>query len=286
MSKVSVIIPCYNHGIYLNEAINSVLVQSYKNIEIIVINDGSTDEKTVSLLNKICHPAVKVIHISNGGVSKARNVGISQSSGDYILPLDSDDWIDESFIEIAVAILNKDNTLEIVGSGVEYFGDFSSKEMLPLYSPKHHLLQNLFFNTSLFRKNSFQKINGYDESLLTGWEDWDFYLRLISKSKQVYIIPEFLYHYRIKKVSRNAMIINEIKQKLEQQFFKKHLEKYLIHFPEPINEWRDNLYMKSEIKQFEKYKIEIYNTYSYRIGNFILVPLKFFKKIFNAKKWI
>lgn len=284
MDKVSVIIPCYNQGIYLNEAINSILSQTYQNIEIIVVNDGSTDLNTIFLLNKIVDPAIKVINIKNGGVSKARNVGISQSSGQFILPLDADDWIDRSFIEIALEKFKENSQIEIVGSGVEYFGNICLKEMLPKYSTKQHLLQNLFFNTSLFKKSSFDRVKGYDESFLIGWEDWDFYLRLISKVEQVFIIPEFLYHYRIKKVSRNANIINEIKQKLEQQFFKKHLEKYLIFFPDPINEWRNNLHMKSEITHFEHYKYEIYNSLSYRIGNFILKPFKLMNSFFNAKK--
>ena len=208
MPKVSVIIPCYNQGEYIEEAIDSVLSQSYQDFEIIVIDDGSDDPGTISLLAGLQKNKTTVFTIANAGVAAARNFGISKSKGTYILPLDADDWIDSRFLSLAIPLLEQNTAYELIGTGVQYFGEMDQKEFLPLYEPQQHLLQNLFFNTSLFRRVSFDKLNGYDESFRLGWEDWEFYLRLVSHQSQVFIINEYLYHYRIKKISRNADLQN------------------------------------------------------------------------------
>ena len=88
---VSVVIPCYNHGEYINEAIGSIISQKYTNWEIIIVDDGSTDKGTIAVLGKINHPRIKIIHKENGHLSSARNCGFRESKGDYILTLDADD---------------------------------------------------------------------------------------------------------------------------------------------------------------------------------------------------
>jgi len=284
MPKVSVIIPCYNHGVYIEEAIDSLLSQTFEDFEIIVINDDSDDVNTLVVLNNLNRPKTKIFHTSRKGVSAARNYGISQSVGEFIFPLDADDWVDSRFLSLAVPLLEQNEQLEIIGSGVQYFGDLNAKEFLPDYHPKQHLLQNLFFNTSVFRKASFEKINGYDEAFINGWEDWDMFLRLVNHPTQVHILKDYLLHYRIKKESRNADLMKEKKQRSEQQLFVKHLNKYMEHFPEPIQALRDNAYMSEEIKNFEKYKAELSGSLSYRIGHLTLSPFKWFSKRIKASK--
>ena len=97
---VSIIIPVYNVELYVKESIESVLKQTYKNIEIIIVDDGSTDNSL-----KVCKEVldtdkrIKVIHQENQGVVKARNKGIELANGDYIMFVDSDDWIDANMVE-------------------------------------------------------------------------------------------------------------------------------------------------------------------------------------------
>ncbi|MBC7887150.1 MAG: glycosyltransferase family 2 protein [Ferruginibacter sp.] len=283
MPKVSIIIPCYNQGAFLEEAIDSVLAQTYRDFEIIVVNDGSGDEHTLAVLNALQKPNTVILHTVNRGVSAARNYGIAHSSGEFILPLDADDRIDTRFLSLAVPLLDQDQQLEIIGTGVEYFGSVNGTEILPVYHPAQHLLRNLFFNTSLFRKTGFEKINGYDEAFREGWEDWDMFLRLIDRPEQTFVIQDFLLHYRIKKSSRNADLFLEKKHRVEQQFYCKHIKKYMEHFPEPIQVLRDNAYLKEQVENFERYKAELSNSLSYRLGNFILGPLKWIKSIDRKK---
>ena len=99
MVKISIITPVYNTKKYLRRCIESILSQSYSNLELLLINDGSTDESGL-----ICDEyakndsRVKVFHTSNGGPSRARNIGLENISGDYVLFVDSDDWVDDKFI--------------------------------------------------------------------------------------------------------------------------------------------------------------------------------------------
>jgi len=107
MPKVSVIIPCYNQGVYLNEAVESVLVSTYKDFEIIIVNDGSTDKSTLALLKEYQKPFTRVVPASHQGLAEAGNAGIHNSSGTCILPLDVDDKISPDYLADAVEILDR-----------------------------------------------------------------------------------------------------------------------------------------------------------------------------------
>ena len=106
--KISVVIPVYNtEPNYIDKAINSVLNQTYKNIEIIVVNDGSTDKATLEYLKTINNPDIKIINQENKGLGGARNTGIENSTGEYIGFLDSDDWLDNNFYEVLYNLCEK-----------------------------------------------------------------------------------------------------------------------------------------------------------------------------------
>ena len=107
MPKVSIVIPCYNHGKFVDETVQSCLKQTYQDIEIIIVNDGSTDEYTNTLLKDYQRPKTKVITIQNQGLPTARNTGIREAVGEYILPLDADDKIAPTYIEKAVNVIEK-----------------------------------------------------------------------------------------------------------------------------------------------------------------------------------
>ena len=113
-SLISVIIPCFNDGNYLHEAIESVLAQSYKNVEIIVIDDGSTDN-TKLVVQKF--PQIKYIYQANQGVSSARNAGIFHSGGDYICFLDADDWLLPQALETNIRVIEGNNECAFVSGG-------------------------------------------------------------------------------------------------------------------------------------------------------------------------
>ena len=108
---ISVIVPIYNVEKYLNKCIESIINQSYSNLEIILVDDGSKDSSGIMCDSYILKDKrIKVIHKENGGLSDARNVGIDKAKGEYIVFIDSDDWIDEKMIEILYNIIKKNNS--------------------------------------------------------------------------------------------------------------------------------------------------------------------------------
>lgn len=201
--KVSVVIPYYNDGKYIAETLYSVNQQSYSNIEIILIDDGSTDTESIHIFDGIqLNNGVK-LRETNAGPSAARNLGISHAAGKYILPLDADDKIDTSYVEKAVEILERNPSCGIVYSHGAFLGIDGGKWNLPPFSMGRMLISNIIFNAGLFRRDDWKACGGYDESLKAGIEDWEFWLSILELEREVYQIPEVLFYYRIKKVSRN-----------------------------------------------------------------------------------
>lgn len=213
MPKVSVIIPCYNQGAYLQEAVDSVLAQTFQDFEILVVDDGSTDEETVKLLQKYTKPKTRVIHTENQGLSAARNNGIREAKGAYILPLDADDKIAPGYLEDAVRILDRHPEIGIVYCEAAYFGIRNGRWSLPDYSPDQMLLQNVIFCSALFRRSHWEKVGGFNVNMVYGWEDWDFWLALIHVGVKVYRIPKVHFFYRI----REASMVHAMDE--EKQFF-------------------------------------------------------------------
>lgn len=212
---VSIIIPCFNQGAYLEECIMSVENQTYKDIEIIVVNDGSTEELTLKVLNNLQKrkPYIKIINIQNSGVSKARNIGINQSKGKYILPLDGDDKIHSHYIEKAVSAIeeNKGDIIYCIG---RIFDARNSLFVLPDYSYKMMLKRNVVFCTALFKREDYDLIGGYNENMVYGLEDWDFWLSMVEENKVFYRINEVLFYYRIKQYSRNTEVFSNKEKRI------------------------------------------------------------------------
>lgn len=116
--KISVIIPVYNTQKYIKRCIDSVINQTYKDIEIIIINDGSTDKSLIEIQRYSSLKNVKIIDLKNNiGLGASRNIGIKQSSGDYITFVDSDDWLDSNFISDNLIYLS-DSENDIICTGL------------------------------------------------------------------------------------------------------------------------------------------------------------------------
>lgn len=226
MPKVSVIIPCYNLGKYVGEAIDSVLSSSFTDLEIIVVNDGSTDSYTNEVLRKLNKPKTRIIEIDNQGVSTARNVGIKASKGEYILPLDADDAIYPQYISKAVAVLDNNQDVGIVYAKGEFFGIKQGVWNLPKFSLKQMLNSNCIPVCGMFRRKDFDKSKGYNPNMVWGLEDWDFWLSLLEQGLQVSFIDEVLFKYRQLNVSRTTSFNNKKTIKL-QQIVANHLKLYL-----------------------------------------------------------
>lgn len=237
MDRVSIIMPCYNDGIYIEESIRSVMEQTYQEIELIIIDDGSDDKKTIDILSNISDPRIKVFHTERLRPAGARNFGITQATGKYILPVDSDDIIEKTYVEKAVKILETNSNIGIVYCKADLFGEKKGIWELPDYSFDAMLLDNIVFVTALFYKSDWEKVGGFNTSMDIGMEDYDFWLSILSLNKEIYQIPEILFHYRIKKISRttkfqdNSEQVKEIYRKIyynHKDFYEQNSEKYAI----------------------------------------------------------
>ncbi|BCL61197.1 hypothetical protein DGMP_18900 [Desulfomarina profundi] len=233
MVMVSVVIPCYNQGHFINETLNSIKVQTYGNVETVIVNDGSTDGTTDEILARLDRGAVSVIRTENRGLAAARNTGIEAARGKYILPLDADDTIEPTYIEKAVAALDADTETGIVYCRASLFGAVETEWDLPEYSLERMLLDNIIFCSALFRRDDWLAVGGYDEEMIYGWEDYSFWLSLIERGRKVYRIPERLFNYR---VASDSMVRSREKwQKI--QMFKRIYLRHQKLFAEHIEVW-------------------------------------------------
>ncbi|OQX19233.1 MAG: hypothetical protein BWK76_05285 [Desulfobulbaceae bacterium A2] len=222
MPRVSVIIPCYNQGAFVHEAIDSVLRQGWQDFEIIVVNDGSTEEESRRILAALDRPRTTVLHTDNQGLAAARNNGIRAAGGEYILPLDADDRIGPRYLEQAVAALDSRPELGIVYCRAELFGAVEGPWQLPEFSLAEMLQDNCIFCTALFRRSDWELVGGYDPSLTYGWEDYDFWLALLERGRRVLCLPETHFFYR---VSEDSMVrARPLQHKVDSfaHIFRKH----------------------------------------------------------------
>ena len=225
---VSVVIPCFNDGRFLDETMQSVLLQTYPQIETIIINDGSTDVETNRVLEETNWPNTTIINSVHKGTASARNTGIKSSKGRYIMSLDADDKIHPTYIEKAVEVMENQDKVGIVYCKANYFGKVKGPWDLPPYTFERMLLDNIIFATALFRKKDWEDVGGFDEGLIHGMEDYDFWLSLLELDRQVIQLPEVLFYYRIRQGSRSRRLVSDKKQLQEtyQRIYRNHPKLY------------------------------------------------------------
>lgn len=187
---VSVIVPCYNMAAFLEETLRSIVDSDYRQLEVIVIDDGSTDnsvEKAEAFFNNLQTYTLLTLnsHIlrqPNSGVSAARNNGLQHAQGKYILPVDADDRISPTFISHAVEAMEANPALKVVYSRAEFFGERTGEWHLPKYSPALLARKNMIPATALFRREDALAIGGYcTEDIFR--EDWDFWLSMLERDR-------------------------------------------------------------------------------------------------------
>lgn len=236
--KVSIIIPCYNLGQYLDEAIHSVMKQTFTDWELIIIDDGSTEPETKKVLARINYPKTKLIRTHNQGLPVARNTAIKQAHGEYIACLDADDYYAPTFLEKTVAVLDqdRDHHLGMVTTWIQTYGVKSEVWQTGGYDPILLATRNVLHVASLFRRECWEKVNGYSESLKIGYQDWDFWIKIIAAGYAWECIEEPLFHYQVREKSMvyfsnqkrpqlfKAIILNNL------EFYQKNISKILMRF--------------------------------------------------------
>lgn len=200
---VSVVIPCYNSGSTLVRTVESVRGQTWPSVEVIVVDDGSTDALTVSRLDSL--QGVRLIRQSNSGLPAARNVGFEAAKGTYVLPLDADDWLEPDAIEALMHALRGESEATFAYSYIQLEGE--ARGVLP---KSYNFFEQLFTNQMpyciLQPKAVWRGVGGYDEKMRKGYEDWEYNIRLGAQGHSGVVVPRPLFHYQ---VSSGGMLISQ-----------------------------------------------------------------------------
>jgi len=238
---VTIIIPVYNVEEYLEQCIRSVISQSYKNIEVLLVDDGSTDssgkicDEYKSIDDRIC-----VIHKQNGGLSSARNAALNQMRGKYVLFLDSDDYIALDYIETHIELIIQNNADIIMGTLREFWGDLEDKldysnrnniveiydtisalRMMLMDDKLHHAAAGPIYKACLFENIRFP------EGIL--YEDFATTYYLVCNAKKIIFLDDNRYFYRMRpgsimnsKVTYKDMVLIEIANKVTEDMIERY----------------------------------------------------------------
>lgn len=223
MPKVSVVIPCYNLGSFVEETLASVRAQTFQDLEIILVDDGSTDVATRAVVDRIkAEGGVRVFRTENQGLPATRNFAISQADGEYICCLDADDLLHKQFVAACAAVLDADSEqhLGFVTTHVKVFGEQNSYWYCSDYDPELLLIENVVHVASMFRKQVWQEVGGYAVNL-SGFQDWDFWIAVVEAGYRWALVKRPLFRYR----DREGSMIKTSEQKrpgLKQQIVANH----------------------------------------------------------------
>lgn len=207
--RISVLMPCFNHGAFIGEAIESVLAQTFQDFEIIVVDDGSTDTVTAQTLSQLRTARTTVLRTENRGLPAARNHAARHASGEFLCALDADDKLAATWFEKAIGVLDERPAIAFVSHWLDTFGDEHWTWKPERCDLPSLLARNAVNGAALVRRNAFEAVGGYDESMREGCEDWDFWLRLVEHGFDGTIIPEVLFHYRRRADSMSREMLDE-----------------------------------------------------------------------------
>lgn len=269
---VSVIIPCFNHGRFLPEALDSIRQQTYQNFEIIIVDDGSEDPETLHLLKSIDNANTTVYHKKNGGPSSARNFGIEKSRGEFILTLDADDKFAPDFLEKAITVLKEQPNVGMVTSYQQRFtldNNKTGKSVMEGGDVTNFLSKNNCHASLLYRYQCWEDAGGYDDQN-PGFEDWDFAIGVTKRGWLVHSIPEYLSYYR--EVEESGFDVHlKNSPEIIKYMVNKHKDIYQKHIVDVMYERECDLKQQRDL--VNKYK----NSYAFRIGNLLLHPIRWMK---------
>ncbi|RYZ15269.1 MAG: glycosyltransferase, partial [Sphingobacteriales bacterium] len=197
---LSVVVPFYNMGAYIDECINSLLASTYGNLEVLIINDGSTDAASIDTLGKwSANASVKVYHKANEGLAETRNYGAAMAAGKWLAFVDADDRVHPDYYGSAIRVMEAYDNVHFVGSWVQYFGN--KTDIWPTWNPEPpYILLHNTMNTSalVYKKQSFTDAGQNDKLVDYGLEDYGSVIGLLANGYRGVVIPRLLFDYRIR----------------------------------------------------------------------------------------
>jgi GT2 family glycosyltransferase len=200
--SIAVVVASFNQGLMIREAVSSILAQSLRPDDLVVVDDGSTDPESLDVLASLETDGVRVLRQSNHGVSSARNAGIGSVTADLVAVLDGDDRFRPGFLA-AMATEFADDDVVAASSWLSMFGTASGVVRPTGGRVTDFLARNSCPAPAMFRRHLWEQVGGYAEDLREGFEDWDFFLRLLTPGGRVHIVPEPLIEYRTQAGSAN-----------------------------------------------------------------------------------
>jgi glycosyltransferase involved in cell wall biosynthesis len=235
-AKVSIIIPCYNQGHFLSDALASLAHCDPALYSVTIVNDGSTDPVTIRFLEQLDKKAYTVIHQPNKGLAGARNTGIRQADTDYVLLLDADNKIRSSFLGKGTLVLDGDPQIAVLYGDGQFFGDETGIRKQAPFNLQKQMLVNYIDACALVRKSVFEDVGYFDENMKDGWEDWEMWLRIAFKGYRFHYLEEVLFDYRIRKDSMSKSVYdnktrtNNIENYVYQKYPDKMGISYVVDF--------------------------------------------------------
>ena len=197
--KLSFIIPCFNHGKFVTETVESIRqIRDRDQFEIIIIDDGSTKIDCIDTLDELStHSDIKLIRQKNQGLGAARNNGINQSRGRYILPVDADNKIRPTYFYRSIEMFETDPEIGVVFSDVQFFGVKNFRRSLPRHHFSQQFVQNKIDACAVFRREVWEQVGGYQEQMI-GYQDWEFWAAVSSlENWKFYHLREIGFDYRV-----------------------------------------------------------------------------------------
>lgn len=254
---VSVIVPLYNAAPFVGEALESIVASTYRPLEVVVVDDGSTDDSlSVAKAFVDSHPEVRVLSQANAGVSAARNRAIREAKGEWILPVDADDKISTSYIEKAVAAIGDE--VRVIGCRAMFFGERTGEWKLPEFSPELLARKNMIPISSLFRKADWERVGGFCEEDIYR-EDWDFWLSLFELGGTYLRLDEVGLFYRVTSGSRRHTAKQQ-KRIIVDAINRRHaayLEKYLsgpLHYHRSWSRFLNRFRSVKQVGEWNKWQ--------------------------------
>jgi glycosyltransferase involved in cell wall biosynthesis len=222
-SLLSVVIPYYNMGAYIEKCVHSVLASGYPSIEILIIDDGSTEKDSLEKLRQLASPNwlsagisgnntrnISILHQKNAGLANSRNKGALAAKGDFLAFLDADDKVDPAYYEKAIRALQFNENVFFAGSWVQFFGD--SYALWPSFTPQppYALVHNPLNSSGLvYKKAAFLAEGLNDKKADYGLEDYASVVGMLSHGLNGVVLPEALFHYRVRRGSMFRHVTRE-----------------------------------------------------------------------------
>jgi len=225
--KVTIIIPCYNQGHFLPEALASIALCDSSLYTVIIVDDGSTDPATTTYIDQLDRSKYKIIRQSNKGLSGARNTGILEAVTEWVLLLDADNKIRTSFMTSALReVESQENVAVIYGDG-EFFGDWKGIRKQAPFNLQKQMLGNHIDACAMIRRSIFQETGYFDEEMKLGWEDWEMWFRIAFKGFRFHYLNEVVFDYRVSEGSM-AKRVYDLKARpneIENYVYRKYPDK-------------------------------------------------------------